>query len=238
MSDITSKYLEYFKKLETKLRKIAGSASDTSSFRDILRLAKQRNPLIQFKADLIEDLYGLRNVFAHKDRDKYIAEVNQLAFNSIDEILKLIESPPQVGNIFKKKVYSVDTNNITEIVLREMQKNLYTHVPVYDNGKFIGVLTETTVLEWLVENIKEGQAQFYKQTISRINRKYLNSPNNLYRFVPPNLNIFETFKMFEETIEQNKRLGVIFITENGGKNGKLIGIITAWDLPKIKEYLK
>lgn len=238
MIDITSKYLSCFKELEAALKRIASPVSDSVSFREILKKAKEKNPIIQYKEDIIWDLYALRNVFVHSDRDKYIANVNEIALQNIEDILQLIKNPPKVGNIFKREVYTISTNNITEIVLKEMQKNLYTHIPVYENDTFIGVLTETTILDWLVENIQEGRAQFYKQLIGKINRKYLNSSNNLHKFVSSKISIFDVLKIFEETIEQKKRLGAIFITKNGRKNEKIIGIITAWDLPKIKECLK
>lgn len=34
-------------------------------------------------------------------------------------------------------------------------------------------------------------------------------------------------------VNQTKRLGAIFVTENGKREEKIIGIITSWDLPKL-----
>ena len=43
--------------------------------------------------------------------------------------------------------------------------------------------------------------------------------------------------MFEDAIYGKNRLGAVLITKNGTKDEKPLGIITAWDLPKLKEYL-
>jgi CBS domain-containing protein len=231
-------YLKEFKKLEKKLRGVSGVTSDNAHFDEIIKKAKQNNPIVEFKEGIIRDLYALRNVFAHKDRERYIAEVNELAFDSLGEIIKLLENPPKVGKVFEKEVYSVTTEEITEVVLRNMKENLYTHVPVYENEGFVGVFSETTIFDWLIDNIERGRADFYKQTLEQVNRKYLNSPNNLYKFVSAELDIFSARKIFEDTIWDGKRMGVIFITKGGKKDEKPTGIITAWDLPKIKEFLK
>ncbi|NLF43394.1 MAG: CBS domain-containing protein, partial [Bacteroidales bacterium] len=171
----SAKFLQQFKRLERRLKEISGTQADNVRFSDVIKVAKRNNPVIEYKEGLIWDLYGLRNVFAHSDREKYIAQINELAFESIGEILSFIDNPPKVGDVFSCEVYYANTNEITENVLRKMQKNLFTHVPIYDEGKFVGLLTETTLLDWLMENINQGQAQFYKKLVSDINPKYLNS---------------------------------------------------------------
>lgn len=234
----SAKFLQQFKRLERRLKEISGTQADNIRFSDVIKMAKRNNPVIEYKEGLIWDLYGLRNVFAHSDREKYIAQINELAFESIGEILSLIDNPPKVGDVFSCEVYYANIDEITENVLRKMQKDLFTHVPIYDGGKFLGLLTETTLLDWLMENINQGQAQFYKKLVSDINPKYLNSKTNMYRFISQNTSIFEAYQMFENAIDVDKRLGALLITNDGKKEGKLVGIITAWDLPRIKDYLK
>jgi predicted transcriptional regulator len=234
---ITQQYLTEFKKLEAGLRRIA-HAGDNIEFREVLVRAKKLNPFIVSKENLIWDLYGLRNVIAHSDREKYIAEINQLAFDSIAKLIKLIEKPPLAGDVFKKEVYVADMNSETEDVIKEMRTKLYTHVPIYRDKDFIGILSEATIFNWLVDNIKEGMANFRKLKLSDINPKYLNNPNEQCKFIRENVSIFYVLKMFEEAIDKKKRLGAVFITRSGTKNEKPVGVITAWDLPKIKEFLK
>lgn len=118
-----------------------------------------------------------------------------------------------------------------------MKQKIYTHVPVY-NGKFKGVLSETTILEWLSDNISDGGcAYFEKKKVGDINPKYLHSKINQYKFTKETTSIFDIQKYFDEAIAKQERLGVIFITPNGDKNSRPTGVITAWDSPKIKEYL-
>ncbi len=233
-------YFNKWKNLETKLKKIAGVSSDATKFKDTIDKAKRSCPLIKHREGSIWDLYGLRNVFAHADHEKYIAEVNQLAYREIDNLISLIDNPPTVGEKFTKEVYWVSEDKITESVIQKMRKNLYTHVPVYrkerDNYKCIGVFSESTVFYWLADNIKEGKADFYKKLIKDVNPKYLNDPNDLCEFISPEKDIFTVYDDFKKAIGKGKRLGVMFITPSGQKNELPIGIITAWDLPEIEKY--
>src|SRR3989344_1409209 len=220
-------FFTQFKTLETKLRRIAKS-TDIESFYNILDKAKR---------SVLLDLHALRNVFAHSDRDRYIATVNQIAFKEIENIVKLLDNPPTVEEVFKKEIYRVNLDEIIDIVIRKMKEKIYTHVPIYDNDKFYGVFTETTLLDWLIDNINEGRAQFYKRQIKDVNRKYLFNDTNIVKFIPANKSIFEIPELFNKAISNNKRLGALLITKTGKKDSKPIGIITAWDLPLIDKYI-
>ena len=228
MENKEHKYLSAFKQLEIRLRRIAVVGSDAMQSKDIVEKAENKNPAVMAKRGVIWNLYGLRNVFAHADRDKYIADVNDLAFAEINKIIGLLDNPPKAIDVFKRDVFVACLNDDMGVVLRNMKDNLYTHIPVYDNGKFIGILSETTILEWLVENINEGgEAYFAKQKVDNVNRKYLHPKTNQCVFIKESTSIFEIDKMFEDTIYGQNRLGVILITKNGTKDENPLGIITA-----------
>ena len=232
-------YMELFKKFETKLREIAGVNSDSIQFKDILDKAKRNNPLVEYKEDLIWDLYGLRNVFAHCDRDKYIAEVNSMAFEELNKLYSNLENPPKVIDLFAKEIFRTRLSDDVLAVLESMKENVYTHVPVYDeNDKFVGILSETTVMNWLIENLVDGKASFSNKTMGDFNSKYLHTSENKYEFVASDFDIFAAQKMFDSSMYAGERLGCIIITQSGNRDEKPIGIITAWDLPKIRDFLK
>lgn len=230
-------YLEEFKRLETKLRLIS-RADDGDRFYTIIDKVEKKNYLIKTKRNLLLDLYALRNIYAHADRDKYIAEIREFAFQELQNILGLLENPPTVGTIFKTEVYTITPDEITDVVLGNMKNKLYTHVPIYQDGKYYGTLSESTLLSWIVDNIHKGRAQFYKKLIRDINKEYLFNVDDVVDFIPESKNIFEVKNMFEEAIGKSKRLGALIITPTGKKNEKPIGIITAWDLPRIDQFIE
>ncbi|OQB05854.1 MAG: hypothetical protein BWY19_00738 [bacterium ADurb.Bin212] len=229
---------ELFKKLETRLKEIARVASDATQFKDIIDKAKKNNPYVSYKEDIIWDMYGLRNVFSHGDREKYIAEVNTLAFEELNTILKNIENPPTVGEVFRKEMFTATLEDNVYPVLKTMKVDIYTHVPVYDSEhKFVGVLNESTVLNWLVANLVDGKANFSKKQLKHFDRSFLHTDENRCEFVAKGYDIFSVQQMFDQHMFSGKRLGCVIITETGDRDEEPIGIVTAWDLPEIRKHL-
>jgi predicted transcriptional regulator len=233
------KFLEEFKKLEKRIKDIANKG-DEAHFSDILNIVENKNYVVKSKRQIIQNLYALRNIIAHGDRDKYLAEINNLAFEEIDKILELLNNPPTAKRVFKTVVFTANITDRTEDVIKEMNKKIYTHIPVYDNKKYVGTFSENTLLSWLVDNINQkGEADFRKSRLIDINKKYLNSPNDKIEFISQDTNIFDIKQIFEKTIKDKKRLGALYITSSGNRDSfPPIGIVTAYDLPRIDEYLK
>ncbi len=233
-----TKFLEEFKKLEAKLKKIANKG-DEAHFSDILNIVENKNYVVKTKRQTIQSLYSLRNVVAHGDRDKYLAEINNLAFEEMDKILELLNNPPKAKEIFKTEIFTAKVDDNTEDIVKTMNEKIYTHVPVYDNEKYVGTFSESTLLAWLADNIVYGQADFRKSHLSDVNKKYLNLHNDKVDFIAGDTNIFDIKQKFEDAINNKKRLGALYITPDGSKNHfPPIGIVTAYDLTKIDEYLK
>jgi hypothetical protein len=93
-------------------------------------------------------------------------------------------------------------------------------------------------LKFEVEILNNGGAAYFtKQEVGNINRKYLHLKTDEYKFVEQATSIFEIYKMFEDVIYGKNCLGAGLITKKGTKDEKPLGIITAWGLPKLKEYL-
>ena len=239
------KYLTEFKKLEAKLKKIA-KLKDTSKFNDLLDRAATLHPFINEDKYLIQDLYGLRNVFAHSDRNKYIAEVNDLAFTSLARIMELLENPPKAINFTKnilkqKKVYWVQNNAELNEVINEMSEKVYTHIPVYDDDLCVGVFTETSLLLWLKDNVdSDGIAHFKKRFMSKVDLSYIDpdTPINRSIFAKSDSSIFDVWQKFNLAIKKGDRLGAIILTKDGKRTSEPEGIITSWDLPRIQELTK
>ena len=238
-------YLTEFKKLEARLKSIP-NLGDGVRFNDILDKAAQVHPFINEEKNLISDLYGLRNVFAHADRSKYIAEVNDLAFKSLARILDLLKNPPKaidfVRNILgQKNVFWVKSSTELKKVINVMAGKIYTHVPIYQEKRCTGVFTETSLLLWLKNNIqRSGVAQFHKKYMDDINPNYINPDTSANRciFKKSSSSIFDIWQEFREYIKKGERLGAIILTKDGKRASKPDGIITSWDLPKIHDYLK
>jgi len=58
--------------------------------------------------------------------------------------------------------------------------------------------------------------------------------DNFYWLAPRDMDALEIKEKFGDFIKDGKRLGVLFVIQNGKEGEGILGLITAWDLGKIK----
>lgn len=231
----TTTFIREFQRLENLLKQ-ATSSSDKTEFYTALKRAADKNVYINKNYHLMEDLYALRNVFSHRERGKYIAKISDFVIRELELLINSLKNPPTVISKFKVEVYKATINDDIPLVMRIMSDKTYTHVPVWDNNKFVGVFSYTSFFEWLADRQRNENTEitFTKKIMGDINQKYLNSPCVNYQFIKEAYNLYEIPPMFDKATKQKKRLDCLLITQNGIKGEPLTGIITSWDLGSIK----
>lgn len=128
------------------------------------------------------------------------------------------------------KIYTVSPDANLNEVLKTMDKNTYTHVPVIEDQKMVGLLSENTLLSYLAE---EGETIITNTMKVGDLKEYLPLEahrSECFKFLPRNAPLSQVFAVFNTAILKRERIGMVFITEHGKQNEKPLGIITAWDL--------
>ena len=233
------KFITTFNKIEKYLTKLHG-AEKYIDFISLVRELSERNNIIRIYKDDLKEYAELRNAIVHQTRGKLIAEPYEETIQHIHQIYEVLTNPPSALMIASKPVYSCSIDDRISDVVTEMTKNVYTHVPVYEKNKFIGVFSESSITKWLGDSA-ESDGFLLEQTGIGELKKYLDQPNdefNGYKFLSKTTDVFNIQAAFLFFVSEHKRLGAVFITERGKEDEKILGIITAWDLPKITELLK
>ncbi|MBQ1502807.1 MAG: hypothetical protein IIZ35_02290, partial [Clostridia bacterium] len=109
------------------------------------------------------------------------------------------------------------------------QELFYSHVPIVESGVVTGVFSENSVVTWLVDGVAPVGVT---TTFSDI-KKYLAfdvSEAESYRFISGYERVSSIIDTFESATVKGDRVGMIFVTKNGRRDGELLGIITAWDV--------
>ena len=52
----------------------------------------------------------------------------------------------------------------------------------------------------------------------------------MYEFIARNKTVDDAVKMFRDALDNGVKLEMLFITDTGTSDGKLLGLITAWDM--------
>ncbi len=227
-------FLKIFKTLEDCLRKQINESTYIPFTKLVEKLSKQNPVINEYKSDLWE-LAELRNAIVHSPAEVLLADVTDFTVELISKITQQIINPPTAYDIASKPVYCCQLDDSLLIQIKFMKEKTFTHVPVYEGEKFIGVLSESSIFNWLSDAVKRDFFIFDMKV--RDLGKYLdiyNRPNEYFEFVKKDENAFLIKQWFTEAIKERKRLGAVFVTEDGTKEGKMLGIITAWDIPRIQ----
>lgn len=146
-----------------------------------------------------------------------------------------IKKPPRCIDVFGGSVFTCKENDKLENIIQEMEKNNYSHVPVYDkNNKYIGSLTESKILNWLSQNMWKKDMNNIKISDLELDIK---DEDKYVLFISKKTNIYEIDELFTIKKQEKKKIWVVFITETGKKEEPLLWIITAGDTALVDTYV-
>ena len=203
-------------------------------------------------AFLIQELAPKNRIIArHQQEMRAVAQLrNSLAHNPFPHIEGPISQPnPEVVRRYRTirdallnpddalsiavpahKIYtSTPQSNVIEL-LRTMNKSIYTHVPIMEDDRLVGIFSENTLLAYLAD---AGEAIITKDMVVADFTAYTPlhaHASEIFSFLPRDTHLSQIFEVFNKAIHRHVRVGMVFITEHGQEDEKPLGIITAWDL--------
>lgn len=179
----------------------------------------------------------IRNLLSHgecKVEGKTAIEINKNIIEKLKEIISLLENPPLVTSRYITEMFVVDLEEKLENLIKTMNEKKISHVPVLDKDKkLVGVFSENTIFSKLSEDEiieigKEYKVKDYEKYI-----KLENHSSEYFDFIKRNEELASVQNLFNKSIKKDKKLVMLFVTENGKKTEKILGIITPWDLLNI-----
>ena len=176
----------------------------------------------------------IRNLLSHgecKVEGKTAIEINENIIEKLKEIISLLENPPLVASRYITEMFVVDLEEKLENLIKAMNEKKISHVPLLDKDKkLVGVFSENTIFSKLSEDEiieigKEYKVKDYEKYI-----KLENHSSEYFDFIKRNEELALAQNLFNKSIKKDKKLVMLFVTENGKKTEKILGIITPWDL--------
>ncbi|HRV75982.1 MAG: CBS domain-containing protein [Candidatus Nomurabacteria bacterium] len=203
----------------------------------VLQRISRINPEVNRYTYELRSFSKLRNMLVHDSNGANqmpLIEPTEFAVKRYQELADLIMKPKRALNIAVRAshVFTVKLSDHATKVMAEMNRKTFTHAPVIQDGKMIGVFSENTVFAYLV---KEKQSLIDEQTTIGDFKDFIgfnDHPSEKFVFVSSNSTAMEIREMFSEAVKNGVRIGMIFVTANGKPKESLLGVITAWDLAK------
>lgn len=183
------------------------------------------------KLDLCREI---RNLLAHHaDVDGMsIVEPSQAIVDFLQGVVDFLQRPPLALDFATRweDIVKANLNQKALSVMKRMEQRGFSHIPVFENGTMVGVFSISTVFSYIVANRSAALddhteiGDFYDMLPVERHK------NEQFMFVGRETTVAEVRAAFEAKRERSRRLAIVFVTEHGDKNERLLGMLTPWDV--------
>ena len=185
---------------------------------------------VRVDLDLMREI---RNILSHTagSDGAPVVEPSEETIRRLDEIIEHVRRPYRAADLGTPadRIFCAHPDDGVILVMRGMYQNGYSHAPVIENGRVVGVFSVKSLFDYLVEEGLEsiGDALRIRDLGAHID---FEGRGERYMFVAADTSILEVRGMFEKYTERNRRLSAVFVTENGVPDERLICMLTPWDV--------
>ena len=227
----SERFLQKYRILEGLLEKRyeGEKISSGSVVMEYLRDDDSQN--VRVDLDLLREI---RNILSHNAGvdGKAVIEPSDEMLARLDEVIAHVRKPrvaADFGTPADQVLYAHPNDSIVN-VMRNMRKNGYSHVPVEDKGRVVGVFSVKCIFDYLAEeglDMLNDRARI-SALGDRIRLDFRKGER--YMFASADASIVTVRKAFQRYTERNRRLSAVFVTQSGAADEPLICIITPWDV--------
>ncbi len=175
----------------------------------------------------------VRNVISHNPRldGSYIVEPSAKMLEFLDFMLNELEHPKRCLQIAVRieRVLTASPQTRVLPVMREMFEKGFSHVPVLSEGRVAGVFSANAVFKAVM---RKNRIKISEETVFDDLKELISLDDDVfgsYAFVPKHAKLFDVRLLFRRRGD-NSKLRMIFLTDNGRRDERLLAILTPWDI--------
>lgn len=222
-------FLDLYKQVEEALEeKYQGERRRHSSVvMEFLR--DEESEPVRDKLDICREI---RNLLTHNANlnGEPVAIPSVSVVQAMEEALDFIKRPPLALDYATRgdQMMKAELGQRVLKLMALMDQNGYSHIPVMREGIFCGVFSAGAVFRY---QLRSGKSLTPETTLRDLG-KYLEIGEHMenYEFVSRKETYFSVRRTFEKVKGKNRRVSVVFITENGRQGERLLGMLTPWDV--------
>ncbi len=179
--------------------------------------------------DFIDFCRECRNRISHDGYENDFIFYGEDMIKKLDEIIEEIKHPYKVYDKATKNIFSAKLNDNVRETMQEMMEKNYTHIPIYNNNKLVGIFSERVLFNYLYENkiIEIDDNTLFSEIEDFIS---LNNSKEIIKFADRNRLYDDVCLEFINEFKKGSKLSCVLVTQNGKEDEKIIGILTAWDI--------
>ncbi len=223
-------YIQKFKELESVVRDMF-KLNDWDSVAGFLSKREEYAPY----REEIKYCQEVRNLLQHKQKidGKYPVEPTDAMLDFIQKAIDKLKNRKKCCEIMvqRKDVFCRALSDSVRETIPQMRSFDHNHVPILDErGVVVGIFTTVSFLKLMADKTDQEISDDTKFSDIRKYIAFDHHSTEVYNAVNEEMYIDELEDLFESYYAKGKRLSMVFVTKGGEKNGKLLGIISPWDV--------
>jgi predicted transcriptional regulator len=205
------------------------------AFSQLIDILRQQHSSVRLYAEDLKAFARLRNVIVHeRGGGKILAEPNDWAVKQICHIRDILLQPPTVAVFSQRKVKSIMSTDNMAHATRIMSDRHYSQLPVYDERRYIGLLTTRMITYWLGSQ-QADSIPLAQTPVADVIRSA--EPGDSAIFIANDTLLTEALELFDYHERRQRYVDALLITTDGTPQSPLLGIIAVGDIPRIYEVL-
>lgn len=234
-------FIRIYNDLDKEIKKVLKLDNRVSHMK-ALDIVSKKSDLIARNLVALKQYARLRNCLVHdtvSGVEGAIAVPQLEVVERYKSILNRFINPLTVYDIctHRSKLLVASPNSLSIDIMEAMENLLISRVPIIENENVIGVFNGNVLIHYLANTKK---CLISNNTIMKELVQYTDLDchrKEQFDFVDRNLNVYDAEKYFKKRNKDNHKLVALFITSDGTRNGKLLGLLTEWDLFNKIEWL-
>lgn len=227
-------FIRIYNELDKAMKKSLDADRNLSHMK-VLDMLARRSDIINRNLEVLKQYARLRNCIVHDTVSGVQGAIAVPLPEVVDRyrgILNRFNNPLTVYDLCTpiSKLLVASRESLAIDIMKAMEKGLISRVPILENDKVIGVFTGNVLIYYLS---RTKQCLISNKTVIRELIDFASfdfKGKEEFDFVSKTLNVYDAEKYFKKTNKDNHRLVALFITSDGTRNGRLLGLLTEWDL--------
>ena len=182
---------------------------------------------------ILQQAAQLRNIIMHNTD---VAEPTDDFLTAFTKVVEMIIHPEKVIQVMipMSKIQKVSPEENIGAAMELMETYGFSKIPVFVHEHLVGVFTEKAFYYHL--NLKKdaviSRAMRIRDLMEAIDLD--GHPASYFAFISRSADVFSALAMFRRDFQEKNKLEMLFVTENGKKGEKVLGILT---LPDLENYI-
>ncbi len=231
-SDRADAFLNAYRELEEALNQKYSTGSEKSFGSPIVRYMneKESKPYRE-NLDICREI---RNFLSHHSEygGERIIQPSASMIQFLNEVTEFIRRPPlalEFATLYAD-ILKATLSQKAQTVMKKMERQGFSHVPVIDGGECVGVFSVSTIFAYsLTCGMTSLRDDMTIEDFGDMIHFDRHSAER-FRFVDRETTIYQVRSEFERKNCHSKRLAAVFITDNGSSRGRILGMLTPWDV--------